>query len=352
MYPNSMTRSTLTESIIAKDLVMRAAMVMASLTIANTSAGAEVGKSNIDSSAKQAGTVHQKHSGAVTKQPDPNAEIRKELNLPETPVTHGFHPIKETMGEIREIESINMRLYEQMKKLEIPVAGLQPTMLQLQNTMLHVDGQMDITHKQLSGVGDRMDLMHKSLGGVGSRMEAMQKQMGTVGDKMEAMHSQMGSVGDKMGAMHDQIGRVGEKMDAMQGQLLNVGKKMDGMHGQLGGVEGQVKQMEAGMSGLRQDLKSIRSDLTAVRTQVSELQKPIEQIRDPLLEVAGPLEGLGQRLDRLQALVSYVLMAIVLATLGIAIGTPIAAYLILKRRGGLFFSQAPSADKGGSNKVS
>lgn len=322
------------------------AAIAISLTIGTVPTLAEEVKTNAELAAATPGGSHHKHSDAP-KQPDPNAEIRKELNLPEATVQHGFHPIKETMGEIREIESINMRLYEQMKKMEVPISGLQPTMLQLQNTMLHVDGQMDITHKQLEGVGDQMVSMHKQLGGVGNRMETMGKQLGTVGDKMEAMHKQMGSVGDKMGAMHSQIGLVGEKMDAMQNQLLSVGQKMDGMHGQLGGVEGQVKQMEAGMSGLREDLKSIRSDLTAVRTQVNELKKPIEQIRDPLLEVAGPLEGLGQRLDRLQTLVSYVLMAIVVATVGIAIGAPMmAAFLINKRLGSLSFQSA----KPGENK--
>ena len=271
------------------------------------------------------------HKSKAQSETDVNAEIRKELNLPEAPVIHGFHPIKQTMEEITEIESINMRLYEQIKKLEIPVTTLQPTMLQLQNTMLHVDNQMDITHKQLSSVGDQM--------------EAMKKQMGNVGDKM-------GSVGDKVGAVSQQIEKVGAKMDAVQERLISVGDKMAGMHGLLVGVGDQVKQMEEPMSGLREDLKSIRADLTAVRTQVNGLTKPIEQIRAPLQEVAGPLDSLGQRLDRLQTLVSYVLMAIVLATLGISIGTPIAAAFLIHKRH-VFFVQAPSAtpDKEASHKA-
>jgi archaellum component FlaC len=325
-----MNRSTAAKSVCAVVFVVLAAANMFCLTIAVGPAFAESAEATNGLLASTPASSHHKQSDS-SKQPDLNEEMRKELNLPDVPTVHGFHPIKQTMGEMREIESINMRLYEEMKKLQLPVAGLQPTMLQLQNTMVHVDKQMDITHKQLGSVGEQMDAMYKQMGNVGGQMEAMQKQMGPIGDKM--------------GAVQSQIGSVGQKMDSMHAQLLSVGHQMEGMHGPLEGVEGQVKQMEAGMSGLREDLKSIRSDLTAVRNQVVELQRPISQIRDPLLEVAGPLEGLGKRLDRLQQLVSYVLMSIIIATVGIAIGTPIAAFLIYKRFRGAFFSQALPAGK-------
>ncbi|MBX9573469.1 MAG: hypothetical protein K2X77_31500 [Candidatus Obscuribacterales bacterium] len=323
---------TVAKSVSAAFLVATSAALSLCLTMAVGPTFAEATNGLL---ASTPASSHHKQSDS-SKQPDLNEEMRKELNLPDVPTVRGFHPIKQTMGEMREIESINMRLYEEMKKLQLPVAGLQPTMLQLQNTMVHVDKQMDITHKQLGSVGEQMDAMYKQMGNVGGQMEAMQKQMGPIGDKM--------------GAVQSQIGSVGQKMDSMHAQLLSVGHQMEGMHGPLEGVEGQVKQMEAGMSGLREDLKSIRSDLTAVRNQVVELQRPISQIRDPLLEVAGPLEGLGKRLDRLQQLVSYVLMSIIIATVGIAIGTPIAAFLIYKRFRGAFFSQASPAGKDpGSN---
>lgn len=248
----------------------------------------------------------------LEQEQETDRELRKELNIPEPPSVHGFHPIKQTMAEMSEIASINLRLYEQIKKMEIPVAQLQPTMLQLQSSMVHVDNQMDVTHTQLTSVGDQMT----------------------------AMFTQMGKVGERMGAVQAQIGGVGVKMDAMEHRLHSVGDKMKGMHEQLVNVQGQVKQMEVGMTGLRDDLKAIRSDLTAVRTQVNGLQRPIEQIRDPLLEVAGPLEGLGKRLDRLQAIVSDVLKCIVLAAIGIAFGTPIAFFVMYK-----LFADRKSIDK-------
>lgn len=285
-----------------------------SLAIAIGPAFAQSTLAKKDSKAQTRNLSSAKDSEAQEKT-ESEQELLKELNIQEPQTVHGFHPIKQTMNEMSEIASINLRLYEQMKKLEIPVSGLQPTMLQLQNTMLHVDKQMDVTHTQLSSVSDQMT----------------------------AMFGQMGKVGDKMGSVQEQIGTVGEKIDAMHSQLGSVGQKIKGMHEQLASVQGQVKQMEIGMTGLRDDLKAIRSDLTAVRTQVNGLQRPIEQIRDPLLEVAGPLEGLGQRLDRLQALVSNVLTFIVLAAVGIAIGTPLAAFLIHR----LFFQNRPAEKNAG-----
>ena len=332
-----MNRSTAAKSVCAVVFVVLAAANMFCLTIAVGPAFAESAEATNGLLASTPASSHHKQSDS-SKQPDLNEEMEEDqfllqlfAKLVDDELMEDFEKQVGRIGEMREIESINMRLYEEMKKLQLPVAGLQPTMLQLQNTMVHVDKQMDITHKQLGSVGEQMDAMYKQMGNVGGQMEAMQKQMGPIGDKM--------------GAVQSQIGSVGQKMDSMHAQLLSVGHQMEGMHGPLEGVEGQVKQMEAGMSGLREDLKSIRSDLTAVRNQVVELQRPISQIRDPLLEVAGPLEGLGKRLDRLQQLVSYVLMSIIIATVGIAIGTPIAAFLIYKRFRGAFFSQALPAGK-------
>ncbi|MBX9687140.1 MAG: hypothetical protein K2X27_10585 [Candidatus Obscuribacterales bacterium] len=318
------------KSVFPMALTVLTSTVAISLTIVPSPSYGKGSIDKVDSRAKASTQTPQKQS-EVVEHPESNKEMRKELNLPDAPTVHGFHPIKQTFVEMTEIESINMRLYQEMKKLEAPVSALQPTMLQLQNTMLNVDNQMNITNKQLGSVGSQMDAMHQ--------------QMGVVGDKMGTVGERMGLVSDKMGSVQKQIGRVGEKMDMMHDQLSSVGQKLEGMHGQLSGVGGQIGLMESGMAGLRQDLKSIRADLAAVRSQVNGLQKPIEQIRDPLLEVAGPLEGLGKRLDRLQTLVSYVLIAIVLATVGIAIGTPIAAFLIHKSHSRLLFEASSAKER-------
>lgn len=105
-------------------------------------------------------------------------------------------------------------------------------------------------------------------------------------------------------------------------------------------MSSQVGKVETGILGLREDLKAIRAELTQVRSHVNALQKPLEQVRAPLLEVAGPLSSLEKRLNALQDLVAWVLVAIGLSAVAVALGTPLAAFLLHKHIGGFFRTRA------------
>jgi hypothetical protein len=90
-------------------------------------------------------------------------------------------------------------------------------------------------------------------------------------------------------------------------------------------MDGHVTSVGHQVSGVMPDLGSMREDLNS-------LQTPLHALLEPLNNVAVPLEQVRHELADMRALLATVLASIFMATICIAIGTPIAAVLVYKNR--------------------
>jgi archaellum component FlaC len=130
-------------------------------------------------------------------------------------------------------------------------------------------------------------------------------------------------------SLHKKMGGVENKMGSMQAHIDEVGKRINGVGLQVNDVGTRMKDISQQMTG-------VRADITDVRKEIGTLEGPIKDLHKPLAEVARPLLNVEQKLEKLAALLTTVLFAILLAAGIIAIGTPVAAILIYRNRRKLF----------------
>lgn len=129
--------------------------------------------------------------------------------------------------------------------------------------------------------------------------------------------------------LHKKMGTVGNKISSMQSHIDNVGDRIDGVGSRVNDVDTQMGKISGQMT-------AVRTDITNVSKQINKLEGPIRDLHKPLSEVAQPLSTVDQKLEKLAALLTTVLFAILMAAGIIAIGTPIAAVLIYRNRRKLF----------------
>jgi len=136
--------------------------------------------------------------------------------------------------------------------------------------------------------------------------------------------------------LEQQIMRLEGPIAALQPPMLGLQKRMTNVESKMGGVQDHMGKVETQITGVESEIKGVRSDLSIMRKQIGELQSPIQQLQKPLTGVAGPLTKLDNRLDQVQALMGCILLAILIATVAIAVGTPIAAIIIYVNRKKIF----------------
>ena len=119
------------------------------------------------------------------------------------------------------------------------------------------------------------------------------------------------------------------RMTSVEGKMGNMQEKLDGMSQAVGGVSTQ-------MAGVRGDIKGMREQITRLQEPIEQLRPPIEKLQGPLVNVAEPLRQVHKELADMKALLATVLGAILLATVAISIGTPIAAIAIYRNRKKIF----------------
>jgi peptidoglycan hydrolase CwlO-like protein len=130
-------------------------------------------------------------------------------------------------------------------------------------------------------------------------------------------------------SLHKKMGAVEKKMGSVQGHIDDVGNRIEGVGTRVNDVSTRMKEIS-------QQMTAVRGDISSVRKEIGVLEGPIKDLHKPLAEVARPLLNVEQKLEKLAALLTTVLFAILLAAGIIAIGTPIAAILIYRNRRKLF----------------
>lgn len=143
--------------------------------------------------------------------------------------------------------------------------------------------------------------------------------------------------------LQQQIMKLEGPIGALQPAMLGLHKKMDGVDKHMGTMQGELTTMandtmdvSKKMDGVRQDITAMRLQIKGLEVPIRQLQKPLNDLREPLSNVAEPLKQVHKELSDMRTLLASVLGAIVIATICIAVGTPIAAILIYKHRRKLF----------------
>jgi hypothetical protein len=198
----------------------------------------------------------------------------------EDPPIKGFHPIKRIMQPVEKLAKQSVQLGQQVMRLEGPIAGLQSPMLQLRDNMVSVQGSMSGMQGSIKG---------------------------------------------------------------MQGSVSNVRGDMHTIGGQIGNVRGDL-------TNVRGDLTAVRSDLSGMRARIGQLEKPIRELKEPIVSLNKPIQAVAQpvtgvqhqllsvekELGDLKMILGTILASIYLAAGAIAIGTPVAAVVIYRKRRQLF----------------
>ncbi|HEY9682368.1 MAG TPA: hypothetical protein V6C86_12375 [Oculatellaceae cyanobacterium] len=141
--------------------------------------------------------------------------------------------------------------------------------------------------------------------------------------------------------LEQQIMKLEGPIASLQPPMIKLQHKMDGVQGSLGNMHRQLDGMQGQLSGVRTDIAGMRKDIESLKT-------PIQHLEGPIANVSRPLEQLEVRLN-------LILIAILVATVGIAIGTPIAAVWLYRNRQkfGVHDSELPkAAQPQGNTRVS
>jgi chromosome segregation ATPase len=131
--------------------------------------------------------------------------------------------------------------------------------------------------------------------------------------------------------LEQQIMKLEGPIAGLQPPMINLQHKMDGVRGSIGNMHSQLDGMQAQLQGVRSDIAGMRKDIESLKT-------PIQHLEGPIANVSKPLEELEVRLN-------LILIAILVASVGIAIGTPVAAVWLYKNRQklGVHDSELPKA---------
>lgn len=122
--------------------------------------------------------------------------------------------------------------------------------------------------------------------------------------------------------LEQQIMKLEGPIAALQPPMQSLQKQMVTVDGQIGTMHGQLDSMQTQVQG-------VRSDLAGMKQEIKELKAPIVSLEKPIAGVATPLEDLNAKLN-------YILGAILIAALAIAVGTPLAAIVVYRNRHKLF----------------
>ena len=90
--------------------------------------------------------------------------------------------------------------------------------------------------------------------------------------------------------------------------------------------------MQNQLNDIRGDIRSTQKILLDIKGPVTQLRDPILSIRDPLIAIEKPITGVDKDLGEVKTLLGLVLGAVFASAMIIAIGTPVAAIIVWRKR--------------------
>jgi len=123
--------------------------------------------------------------------------------------------------------------------------------------------------------------------------------------------------------------KLEQQIVKLEGPIAALNPPMVSLQTKMNDVNGTMTRMQTQLNGVDGQMHGVRSDLARMREEIAQLKGPILAIQKPLKGVSEPLEAVERQLN-------LVLLAIVMAAIGVVIGTPIAAVLVYRFRDKLF----------------
>lgn len=143
--------------------------------------------------------------------------------------------------------------------------------------------------------------------------------------------------------LQQQIMKLEGPISALQPAMNGLHKRLDGIDISMQGTTNNLTVIDKHMSVMDKHVLEVAEEMSDVRHTLGSMRKDLIQVKAPLHSLLGPLNNVAQplvevrkELSEMKALLATVLFAIVVAALGIAFGTPIAAVLIYKNRRKIF----------------
>jgi hypothetical protein len=125
--------------------------------------------------------------------------------------------------------------------------------------------------------------------------------------------------------LEQQIVKLEGPISALNPPMVHLQTKMTSVNDTMG-------KMQTQLNGVDNQMHGVRSDLAKMRAEISDLKGPILAIQKPIANVSQPLQAVETQLN-------MVLLAIVIAAIGIVVGTPMAAVVVYRYRDRLFPSK-------------
>jgi len=132
--------------------------------------------------------------------------------------------------------------------------------------------------------------------------------------------------------LEQQIMKLTGPIAALQPGMLGLESRITSMQTQLGHLEKTTGSVEDELTAIRQDIAAMHATLSEIKKPVTDLKGPIMSLHDPILNIEKPIVGVDKDLNEVKMLLRFVLTAIFVASLIIAIGTPVAAILVWRNR--------------------
>ena len=136
--------------------------------------------------------------------------------------------------------------------------------------------------------------------------------------------------------LQQQIMRLEGPIAGLNTPMVGLQKQMGGVDTRLTDMQGQLKVTGSQVTGVRNDLSGVRNDMAAVRSDIEKMRAQIANLQDPLRRLEKPISNVARPLEAVQAQLNWIMAAIVLTGLLIAVGTPVAGLLIYANRRRLF----------------
>jgi len=126
--------------------------------------------------------------------------------------------------------------------------------------------------------------------------------------------------------------KMQQQIMRLEGPIAALHPPMTHLEQKMGNVNGAMNKMQDQVTGVSGQMKGVREDL-------ANMQKDVGQLKAPILAIQKPLVGVAKPLDRVKVQLNFVLLAIVLATIGVVFGMPLAAIIVYRNKEKLFPAQ-------------
>jgi peptidoglycan hydrolase CwlO-like protein len=255
---------------------------------------------------------------SVPSQESAGSHEGQSVTVPSSPVLVVAHPLKavkhkrpgfmqRVLAPVTELQSQSIGLQEQMTNLKKPIEDLQPAVLKLHERVLGVETQM---------------------GGLQQKMGTITDELNTVHDDVSSVSKQITKLEKPIGALNEPVSRIYQPLHAMQEPITR-------LYQPLSTLGQPISNLRNDMGQLREQMTQLQNPIASLNRPITELQGPLNQLREPVTDLRNELTDLKSQITDLKTAVNrvtyYILVALVLSGLLIAIGLPIVFMMLWSR---------------------